>query len=51
MCGLISIHTENKNLTDSLFILDKMIGKIKHRGPDDEGKLMYQIKLYLVIED
>ncbi len=38
MCGLISIHTENKNLTDSLFILDKMIAKIKHRGPDDEGK-------------
>ncbi len=38
MCGLVSIHTENKNLSDSLFILDKMIAKIKHRGPDDEGK-------------
>jgi asparagine synthase (glutamine-hydrolysing) len=38
MCGLISIHTTNKNLSDSLFILDKMIAKIGHRGPDGEGK-------------
>ena len=38
MCGFVSIHTENKNLSDSFPILDKMLSKITHRGPDGEGK-------------
>jgi len=38
MCGFISIHTKNRNLSDTLSILDNMVEKIIHRGPDDEGK-------------
>jgi asparagine synthase (glutamine-hydrolysing) len=39
MCGLISIHTKNRDLSDTLSILDNMVEKIIHRGPDDEGKI------------
>lgn len=38
MCGLISLHTDNRDLSDSIPILDKMVSKIAHRGPDGEGK-------------
>jgi asparagine synthase (glutamine-hydrolysing) len=37
MCGFVTIHTQNKNLQDSFLILDNMIKKINHRGPDGKG--------------
>ena len=39
MCGFVSIHTENKNLEKIIPILDNMVSKINHRGPDGEGKI------------
>ena len=39
MCGLISIHTNQGDLSQKEFILDNMIAKITHRGPDGEGKV------------
>ena len=39
MCGLISIHTNQGDLSQKEFILDNMIAKIAHRGPDGEGKV------------
>ncbi len=37
MCGLVSIHTNNSNLLEKETILNNMIEKIAHRGPDGEG--------------
>ena len=39
MCGLISIHTNNSDLSNKERTLEKMIQKISHRGPDGEGKV------------
>ena len=37
MCGFVSIHTNNSNLLEKETILNNMIEKIAHRGPDGEG--------------
>ena len=39
MCGFITLHTNNKDLSNSITTLDNMIAKIAHRGPDGEGKV------------
>jgi asparagine synthase (glutamine-hydrolysing) len=39
MCGIVSIHTNKKDLSGSLSVLENMITKINHRGPDGEGKI------------
>lgn len=39
MCGFVTLHTDNRDLSDSQNIIDNMIEKISHRGPDDEGIL------------
>ena len=39
MCGIVSIHSSGICLQDSEGILDKMMQRIIHRGPDGEGKI------------
>lgn len=39
MCGIVSIHTSDNSLEEKSSVLDNMLAKIVHRGPDGEGKL------------
>lgn len=39
MCGLVSILTSGRSLEDRHSILDAMLLKLAHRGPDGEGKI------------
>lgn len=39
MCGLVSIHSSGRSLDDRLGVLDVMLARIAHRGPDGEGKV------------
>lgn len=38
MCGLVSIHTSGRSLDQRTEVLDAMLSRIAHRGPDGEGK-------------
>lgn len=38
MCGLVSIHSSGRALDDRMGVLDAMLTRIAHRGPDGEGK-------------
>ena len=50
MCGIAGFLTNN-NSFDKQKVLNKMLEKIKHRGPDADGiyvnKNLYKIKLVL----
>lgn len=37
MCGIVGIFSENKNIKSKILIED-MLRKINHRGPDDQGQ-------------
>ena len=39
MCGLVTIHSSGRSLEDRLGVLDAMLSRIEHRGPDGEGKV------------
>lgn len=39
MCGLVTIHVSGRSLDDRVGVLDEMLARIAHRGPDGEGKL------------
>lgn len=39
MCGLVTIHSSGRPLDDRLGVLDAMLSRIAHRGPDGEGKV------------
>lgn len=39
MCGLVAIHSSGRPLDDRLGVLDVMLSRIAHRGPDGEGKV------------
>lgn len=40
MCGIAGILTYNRQTRAPTEILDRMLGSIKHRGPDDDGRLV-----------
>lgn len=37
MCGFISIHTDGKSLDNHRALIERMMARIAHRGPDGEG--------------
>lgn len=37
MCGFVTIQADHKDLKSSFNIIEKMVEKIAHRGPDGEG--------------
>ena len=39
MCGLVTIHTSGRSLDDRKDILEAMLSRIAHRGPDGEGRV------------
>ena len=47
MCGIVSIHTSNSQLEDKSPLLDNMLQRIVHRGPDGEGKLHVENQVLL----
>ena len=38
MCGFVGFTNHCRNTDDASFILGKMMDRIKHRGPDSDGK-------------
>ena len=39
MCGIASIHSSGSSLNNSEEVLDAMMIRIAHRGPDGDGKI------------
>lgn len=42
MCGIAGIVTNNRNLSERLPVLDEMLIRLSHRGPDGEGRVHHK---------